>query len=170
MSTGYPSKSINDALSAAQGYGAPVQKFLENVSFTQQNATPYIYSSLFHENEQLAKQLIEQHTVNTTNNKKSAYEEEMIVGVQWVIPYMMWIYYGVSVLLMMVLFFHGQVQGIFLLILLGLVLYYYPVWSLWIEMMLLLVWRWIASVFFGNPFVFPQQLFVFQKPMGDKLL
>ena len=167
MGTVFPSNTINDALSKAKSMGVPINAFLANISYIEQNPTPYIYSSLFHENEMLARQLIEQHTVSTTYDKQARYEEEQIIGIQWWKHTLIWFYFGFALLFLMVAYSKRMIQGWLPLIVFGLVLGFYPWWSLWLEKSLLAVWRWLGAVVFSNPYVMPQQLFVFQRPGSE---
>jgi len=167
MGSAFPSSTINDVLMKAQQMGVDIQSSLANISYIEQNPTPYIYSSLYHENQLLAKKLIDVHTADTTNDKKAQYMEEQIIGIQWFRNYLIYVYYGVAILFLMVAYMRGMIQGIFGFIGFGLLLAFYPWIALYIESGLLMVWKWLGSVLFSNPYVMPQQLFVFQRPGSD---
>jgi hypothetical protein len=166
MGTVFPSNSINNALTKAKAMGVDTASFLANVSYTQTTPNAYIYSSLFQENTQLARQLVQQHTGNTTNDKKARYEEELVRGVQWLKGYMIWWYYGLAVLFLIVGFMKNFIPGLFPLLVLAVFLYFYPIIALWVEQTVLKIWRWIIAMVFAVPYVPVPQLFVFQRPMA----
>jgi len=166
MGTVFPSYSINDALTKAQGMGVDTTNLLANVSYTETTPNAYIYSSLFQENNQLARQLVEQHTANTTNDKKARYEEELLGVILWFEGYLVWWYYGLAVLFLIVGWVKQYIPGIFPLLVLAVFFFFYPVIALWVEQTILWIGRWMAAMLFSLPFVPSSQLFVFQKPMA----
>lgn len=167
MGSAFPASTINEVLSKAQQMGVDIKSSLANISYIEQNPTPYIYSSLYHENQLLAKKLINVHTVDTTNDKKAQYMEEQIMGLQWFRNYLIYIYYGVAILFLMVGYMRGIIIGIYGLIGMAVLLAFYPWIALYVESGLLFLWKWFGAVLFSNPYVMPQQLFVFQKPGSE---
>jgi len=171
MTTVYPVSSINDAISKAAAAGVDTSvtgPFLTNVSFIEQNPTPYIYNSLVKQNIQLSRKIIDMHTHNTTQDKKAFYQSEQNYYVEYAYNYLYWVYYGFAAVFLMILYTRYQMKWYWFILVFAAALFY-PYWMIYLERSLLILYRFVAALLFGIPFVLPRQLYTFETPDGNNI-
>lgn len=168
MTTVYPASSINTALSKAKAAGVDTDAYLENVSFIEQNPTPYIYSNLVQQNIQISRKIIEKHTINATEDKRSYYQMQQNGNVEYIYSFLYWVYYGVLAVFLVV-YYSKTNPNRFLFLLFAVALFFYPTWMIYLERYIVIVYRFFAALIFGTPFTLPKQLYVVKTPDGMNL-
>ena len=168
MATVYPVSSINDAITKAQLLGIDTSDFLKNVSYIEQNPTPYIYNNMVNQNIQLSRKIIDLHTENATEDKKSYYQAELNYNVEYYYNFLFYSYYAILAVFMITVWVHVT-QNWILLILIAVILFFFPFWIIYVERYLLILYRFFAALIFGKPFSLPRQLYVFQTPDGTNI-
>jgi len=171
MPTVYPVSSINDAISKAAAAGVDTSvtgPYLTNVSYIEQNPTPYIYNALVKQNIQLSRKIIDTHTKNTTHDKKAFYQSEQNYYVEYVYNYLYWVYYGFASVFLMIVYTRYQMKWYWFIFVFVAALFY-PYWMIYLERFFLIVYRFVAALIFGIPFVLPRQLYTFETPDGSNI-
>lgn len=171
MTTVFPVHTINDAISKAAAAGVDTSvtgPYLTNVSYIEQNPTPYIYNALVKQNIQVSRKIIDLHTTNTTEDKKAFYQTEQNANVEYVYNFLYWTYYAIAVVFLLFVYLH-YVQNWFWFLCLVVLVAFYPYWMIYVERFLLIVYRFCAALLFGIPFALPRQLYVFQTPDGSNI-
>ena len=168
MATVYPASSINTALKKARAAGVNVDAYLENVNYIEQNATPFIYSSLVKQNIQLSRKIIDEHTTNTTEDKRSYYQMQQNSTAEYVYSFLYWVYYGILAVFLVVYYMKNSPNR-FLFLLMAIALFFYPTWMIYLERYLVIMYRFFAALVFGSPFVLPKQLYVVKTPDGSNI-
>ena len=171
MTTVFPVASINDAISKAAASGVDTSvtgPFLTNVSYIEQNPTPYIYNAIVKQNIQISRKLIDIHTVNTTEDKKAFYQSEQNRNVEKAYDFLYWAYYGFAVIFLLMVYKYYVSNPLWFSII-TVAVAFFPYWMIYVERFLLILYRFIAALLFGIPFALPRQLYVFQTPDGKNI-
>jgi K+-sensing histidine kinase KdpD len=164
--------SINDEITKANEAGissTETQPFLKNVTLVETNPQAYIYAGLVQQNTQLARKIIDINTKNLTEDKKGYHKVQQNAYLEYILGYLLWIYYGSILFFVAFLYSKSIVTNIYFLLFLVVILVLYPVWMIWLERGVMIIYRFFASIIFGIPFAWPRQLYVFQMPTGQNI-
>jgi hypothetical protein len=164
--------TINEEIALASKAGvasSETEPFLKDVSFIEKTPTPYIYSGLVQQNIQISRKIIEKNTINMTDDKKSFYQVQRNASYESFLWYLFWFYYASVVVFVGILYIKKVVVNIYLAFGVVIVLLFYPLWMIWIERAIMILYRFFASLAFGIPFAWPRQMYVFDMPTGQNV-